>query len=102
MGSFQETTKVIFNLLDFDKDGIIKKEDVKIILSYLPLNEVSEEKEKKLESVREVLGFQMQSLEEIDDIVSKTFKKYQCHTNDETTNYRFYSSTHWCCRENGR
>ena len=34
MGSFKETTKVIFNLLDFDKDGIIKKEDVKIILSY--------------------------------------------------------------------
>ena len=64
MGSFSETTKVIFNLLDFDKDGIIKKEDVKIILSYLPLNDVSEEKEKKLESVREVLGFQMKSLEE--------------------------------------
>ena len=83
MGSFQETTKVIFNLLDFDKDGIIKKEDVKIILSYLPLNEVSEEKEKKLESVREVLGFQMQSLEEIDDIVSKTFKKYEDKMNFE-------------------
>jgi len=61
MGSFQETTKVIFDLLDFDKDGIIKKEDVKIILSYLPLNEVSEEKEKRLESVKEVLGVQMKS-----------------------------------------
>ena len=24
-GSFQDTTKIIFNLLDFDKDGIIKK-----------------------------------------------------------------------------
>ena len=83
MGSFSETTKVIFNLLDFDKDGIIKKEDVKIILSYLPLNDVSEEKEKKLESVREVLGFQMKSLEEIDDIVSKTFKKYEDKMNFE-------------------
>ena len=83
MGTFSETTQVIFNLLDFDKDGIIKKEDVKIILSYLPLNDVSEEKEKKLESVKEVLGFQMKSLEEIDDIVSKTFKKYEDKMNFE-------------------
>ena len=83
MGTFSETTQIIFNLLDFDKDGIIKKEDVKIILSYLPLNDVSEEKEKKLESVREVLGFQMKSLEEIDDIVSKTFKKYEDKMNFE-------------------
>ena len=77
MGTFSETTKVIFDLLDFDKDGVIKKEDVTIILSYLPLNDVSEEKEKRLESVKEILGFQMKSLEEIDDIVSKTFKKFE-------------------------
>ena len=83
MGSFQETTKVIFDLLDFDKDGIIRQEDVKIILSYLPLNDVSEEKEKRLESVKEVLGVQMKSLEEIDDIVSKTFKKYEDKMNFE-------------------
>jgi Ca2+-binding EF-hand superfamily protein len=83
MGSFEETTKVIFNLLDFDKDGIIKKEDVKIILSYLPLNDVSEEKDKKLESVKEILGVQMKSWEEIDDIVSKTFKKYEDRMNFE-------------------
>ena len=75
MGTFQETAKVIFDLLDFDKDGVIKKEDVKLALSYLPLNNVNEEKDKKLESLNEVLGFQMKSLEEIDDIVSKTFKK---------------------------
>ena len=83
MGTFQETTKVIFDLLDFDKDGIITKEDVKIILSYLPLNDVSEEKEKRLESVKEVLGFQMKSLEEIDDIVCKTFKKFEDKMNFE-------------------
>ena len=83
MGSFQETTKTIFDLLDFDKDGIIKKEDVKIILSYLPLNDVNEEKEKTLESVKEVLGVQMKSLDEIDDIVSKTFKKFEDKMNFE-------------------
>lgn len=46
-GTFSETTKVIFVLLDFDKEGIIKKEDVIIILSYLPINDFSEEKNKK-------------------------------------------------------
>ena len=83
MGTFQETTKTIFDLLDFDKDGIIKKEDVKIILSYLPLNDVTEEQEKTLESVKEVLGVQMKSLDEIDDIVSKTFKKFEDKMNFE-------------------
>ena len=83
MGTFSQTTKIIFNLLDFDKDGFIKKEDVSIILSYLPLNDVSEEKEKRLESVKEILGFQMKSLEEIDDIVSNTFKKFEGKMNFE-------------------
>ena len=38
MGSFEETTKIIFNLLDFDKDSEIQKEDIKFILTYLFLN----------------------------------------------------------------
>ena len=77
MGTFQETTKVVFNLLDFDKDGIIKKDDVKIILSYLPLKSVIDNiKNNDLDLSNEILGFQMKSLEEIDDIVNKTFKKY--------------------------
>ena len=48
MGTFQETIKIIFNLLDFDKDGIIKKDDVKLTLSYLPLNNVNEENDKNI------------------------------------------------------
>ena len=77
MGTFQETAKLIFDLLDFDKDGVIKKEDVKLILSYLPLKDVNENNEKKIESLNEVLNFQMKSLEEIDDLVNKTFKKHE-------------------------
>ena len=77
MGTFQETTRVIFNLLDFDKDGIIKKDDVKLTLSYLPLNDVNEENDKNIEYTNQVLGFQMKSLEEIEDIVNKTFKRYE-------------------------
>ena len=76
MGTFQETSKIIFNLLDFDKDGVIKKEDVKLILNYLPLNNVDEEKNQIIDKSYDVLGIQIKSLEEIDDIVSKTFKKF--------------------------
>ena len=77
MGSFEQTIKIIFNLLDFNKDGIINKEDVKIILSYLPLkDEISDENNQKEDLVSKVFGVQMKSLEEIDNIVSNTFKKY--------------------------
>jgi len=75
MGSFEETTEIIFNLLDFNKDGKINKEDVKIILSYLPLNEVSEEKQEKKDLVSKIFGAQIKSLEEIDSIVSNAFDK---------------------------
>ena len=76
MGTFEETINIIFNLLDFDKDGKIKKEDVKIILSYLPLNEIDDDKEEKKDLVTKIFGTQMKSLEEIDNIVSETFTKY--------------------------
>lgn len=54
-GTFKQSAKVVFNMYDFDKDGIINKEDVKILFSYLPLK--NEDK-------------QMESLEEIDSILS--------------------------------
>ncbi len=79
MGSFKETTEIIFNLLDFDKDGKINKEDVKIILSYLPLNEINEEKQEKKEKqdlVSKIFGAQIKSLEQIDSIVSDAFDTY--------------------------
>ena len=76
MGNFEETIDVIFNLIDFNKDGIIKKEDAKIILSYLPLNELNEEKQDKKDLVSKIFGAQIKSLEEIDSIVGDTFDKY--------------------------
>lgn len=54
-GNFKQNAKVIFNIYDFDKDGIINKEDIKILFSYLPLK--NEEK-------------QIESLYEIDNILS--------------------------------
>ena len=81
MGSFEETITIIFNLLDFDEDGIIKKEDVRIVLSYLPLNEEKDEKAAKKDLVSKIFGTQMKSLQEIDIIVSETFNKYEGEMN---------------------
>jgi Ca2+-binding EF-hand superfamily protein len=35
---FEILMKFIFDFYDFDKDGKISKEDVRIVLSYIPLN----------------------------------------------------------------
>lgn len=59
-GDFDETIKIIFSIFDFDKDGSISKEDVKLLLSYLPLKSTGYEE-------------QMKSLKELDEIINVTF-----------------------------
>ena len=63
-GTFEDTSKFIFDLYDFDKDGKIISGDVKVVLSYLPL--------KNNLNISEY-NYQMDSLQEIDDILKKTF-----------------------------
>ena len=53
MGDFDSTLEIIFIMLDFDKDGLINKEDIKVILSYLPL---------KTDKTKIEYKFQMESL----------------------------------------
>lgn len=36
--SIDKLEKFVFQLYDFDKDGQISKEDVRVVLSYIPLN----------------------------------------------------------------
>ena len=36
--SYEKMLTFIFNLYDFDKDGLISKEDIRVVLSYIPLN----------------------------------------------------------------
>ena len=36
---FDEMVKFVFKFYDFDKDGKISKEDIRIVLSYVPLNQ---------------------------------------------------------------
>ena len=85
MGSFEEVLSIIFNILDFDKDGKLIKDDIKLFLSYLPLKGVDEEydlenyKEKNEGNVNDIttkiFEIQMKSLEEINNKINKAFKK---------------------------
>jgi Ca2+-binding EF-hand superfamily protein len=36
--NYDYLTKLIFDFYDFDKDGKISREDVNVVLSYIPLN----------------------------------------------------------------
>ena len=38
-GNFEELASLIFKIYDYDCDGLIDKEDIRIVLSYIPLNE---------------------------------------------------------------
>ena len=72
-GTFYETSEIIFKLLDFDKDGIIQKDDVIITLSFLPLNQSGESFEEN----------QIKSRKEINEIINYTFSKYDNELNFE-------------------
>merc|ERR1712032_393439 len=72
-GDFYKTIKMIFALLDFDKDGIIKKGDVKLLMSYLPL---------KTENKQIGYKFQMASFAEIEEIIKNTFLSETLKLND--------------------
>ena len=65
-GSYQDTIKLIFDILDFNHDGYIEKDDAKMILSLLPL---------KTDKSKVEYKYQMQSLEEITEIINSTFGK---------------------------
>ena len=65
-GSYQDTIKLIFDILDFNHDGYIEKDDAKMILSLLPL---------KTDKSKVEYKYQMESLEEITEIINSTFGK---------------------------
>ena len=45
-GSFEKLLNLIFEFYDFDKDGKISKEDIRIVLSYIPLKIMDEKIQK--------------------------------------------------------
>ena len=67
-GNYQDIIKLIFDILDFNHDGLIEKEDAKMFLSLLPL---------KKDRTKVNYKYQMQSLEEIEEIIDSTFGKME-------------------------
>ena len=65
LGSFEETAKLIFNIYDFNYDGIINSKDVKYLLSFLPLKE---DPKNKVDYI-----YQIESLEKLDEFLLKPF-----------------------------
>ena len=63
--NFDDTLKLIFDILDFNHDELIEKDDVKMILGLLPLKTDNNNKIK--------YKYQMESLEEIQQIINSTF-----------------------------
>ena len=84
MGTFEETTKRIFNLLDFDKDEAIQKEDVKLILIYLLLDDFNPNNNSAVdnENDEEIYLKQMKKMKEIDELINKSFKKDNMNINE--------------------
>jgi hypothetical protein len=63
-GSFKDTVELIFDMLDFNKDGKISKGDTKVLLSYLPL--------KNNDNIV-LYKDQLEGLDDIDSIIKDTF-----------------------------
>ena len=74
--NFDETLKLIFDILDFNHDELIEKDDVKMILGLLPL---------KTDKIKNKIKYkyQMESLEEIQEIISFTFDNKKTLNLDE-------------------
>lgn len=45
--NFDENVKLIFQLYDFDNDGIVSKDDIRVLLSHVPLSEILANKKNK-------------------------------------------------------
>jgi len=41
---FEDNIKAVFEVYDFDDDGIISREDIRVLLSYVPLTETLADK----------------------------------------------------------
>ncbi len=78
---FAKTSKFIFDFYDFNKDGLISKEDIRTVLSYVPLNT----KEKVIgqydgESYKD----RVESQEELHELLEKSFKDFHTELIDYT------------------
>ena len=83
--SFDSLAKFIFNLYDFNSTGIIKKDDVRVVLSYVPLqNDISSNIKDNVELVNDKFEDRVESQEQLFHILNIAFK------NKEKMNFEEY------------
>ena len=71
--SFDNLVKFIFNFYDFDHDGLISKEDVRMILSYVPLKISGKYSEYKLKYENNNFEDRIESQDELFNIIQSSF-----------------------------
>ena len=72
--SFDSLAKSIFNLYDFNSTGIIKKDDVRVVLSYVPLSDSSSNVKENVELVKDKFEDRVESQEQLFHILNIAFK----------------------------
>ena len=83
--TFQTLAKFIFRFYDFDKNGKIDREDVRVVLSYVPLNKKSDQKSKIKSSITEDFQDRVESQSQLVDILNTAFgDKKELNLNDYT------------------
>ena len=74
---YEKNTKFIFDFYDFDNDGKINKEDIRVILSYITLNysdnKAKNEQIKSIDKTGVSFKHRQMSQEELNDILNKCF-----------------------------
>ena len=75
--SFDSLAKFIFNLYDFNSTGIIKKDDVRVVLSYVPLQktDITTVVKDNIEIVEDNFDDRVESQEQLFHILNIAFKK---------------------------
>ena len=87
--TFDSLTKFIFDFYDFRSCGKIKKEDVRVVLSYVPLqknNDFDSIKEGNIELIEENFQDRVESQEQLFNILNTAFKNKEEMNFDEYTN----------------
>jgi len=72
--SFDSLAKFIFNLYDFNSSGINKKDDVRVVLSYVPLSDSSSNIKENVELVKDKFEDRVESQEQLFHILNIAFK----------------------------
>ena len=86
--SFESLAKFIFNLYDFNSTGMIKKDDVRVVLSYVPLNrsDTSTVIKDNIEIVEDNFEDRVESQEQLFNILNIAFKNKEEMNFEEYTN----------------